>query len=99
MPDRKSTRLGITALVALFLVDCYRYTLSFWLGGHCRFVPSCSVYAQQSIREHGARLGIWLALKRLLCCHPWHPGGVDDVPSKSCCSHLKKVELMKSYDE
>ena len=93
MPHSKSTRLGAAAHIALFLIDCYRYTLAFWLGGKCRFVPSCSVYAQQSIRYHGARHGIWLSMKRLLCCHPWHRGGFDDVPSKGFVPPLKKSKV------
>ncbi|MBI1730151.1 membrane protein insertion efficiency factor YidD [Candidatus Acetothermia bacterium] len=46
----------------------------------CRFVPSCSEYAHQAIAKYGALRGCWLALKRLLKCHPWHPGGIDRVP-------------------
>ena len=46
----------------------------------CRFYPSCSQYAVIAVTRHGALRGSWLAARRLLRCHPWNPGGVDDVP-------------------
>ncbi len=52
------------------------------LGPHCRFEPTCSFYAEQAIREHGALLGTALAIKRISKCHPWHKGGYDPVPPK-----------------
>ena len=51
-----------------------------WIGGQCRFHPTCSHYAMDALRRHGLKAGGWLALKRLGRCHPFHPGGVDDVP-------------------
>ncbi|HKZ33153.1 MAG TPA: membrane protein insertion efficiency factor YidD [Vicinamibacteria bacterium] len=54
--------------------------LSPLLGGHCRFWPSCSAYAEEAIRRHGARRGAALALARLLRCQPFHRGGIDPVP-------------------
>ena len=54
--------------------------LSPLLGGHCRFWPSCSVYAEEAIRKHGARRGLALAARRVLRCHPFHTGGIDPVP-------------------
>lgn len=62
------------------LVKFYQYTLSPVLGNHCRFYPSCSQYAIESIQAQGIKKGILLAAKRLVKCHPWHPGGVDPVP-------------------
>jgi putative membrane protein insertion efficiency factor len=50
------------------------------LGGFCRYQPSCSLYAQEALRRHGARRGATLALRRLLRCHPFRPGGFDPVP-------------------
>jgi putative membrane protein insertion efficiency factor len=46
----------------------------------CRFSPTCSEYARQAIDRYGAVRGSWLAFKRLMRCHPWHPGGHDPVP-------------------
>jgi putative membrane protein insertion efficiency factor len=62
------------------LVQLYRWTLSYFIGGRCRFYPSCSCYAQQALHIHGVRYGVWLTMRRLSRCHPYHPGGVDLVP-------------------
>ena len=66
------------------LIRCYRYLLSPWVGHHCRFYPTCSNYAEQAIIEHGPAEGSWLAARRLCKCHPWHEGGIDPVPPKTC---------------
>jgi putative membrane protein insertion efficiency factor len=58
----------------------YRFLLSPWWGGRCRFTPTCSEYAEEAIREHGALHGAWLAMRRVSKCHPWHQGGFDPVP-------------------
>ena len=71
---------GVPARVLLLLVEAYRVTLAPLLGGHCRYAPSCSVYAEEALRRHGAARGSWLALRRLLRCHPFHSGGFDPVP-------------------
>jgi putative membrane protein insertion efficiency factor len=62
------------------LIKAYRYLISPLLGNCCRFHPSCSCYAETAIERFGAGKGLWLALRRLARCHPWHPGGVDFVP-------------------
>ena len=62
------------------LIRAYQLWVSPWLGAHCRFYPSCSHYALQAIGEHGSLRGSWLSLRRLLRCHPFHPGGYDPVP-------------------
>ncbi len=58
----------------------YRYLISPLLGPNCRFYPSCSCYAEEAITLHGSMKGSYLAARRLLRCHPWHPGGYDPVP-------------------
>lgn len=73
----------------LVLINLYRWCLSPFFGGQCRFYPSCSVYATEAIETHGAVRGSWLAVRRLLRCHPWHPGGVDPVPPKNSDSGIK----------
>lgn len=67
--------------VLLVLLRGYRLLLSPWLGSQCRFVPTCSLYAMTAIEQHGAALGGCLAARRLLRCHPWCSGGVDEVPA------------------
>lgn len=67
----------------LLLLRGYRLLLSPWLGSRCRFHPSCSCYAMEAISGHGAARGTLLALKRLLRCHPFHPGGYDPVPDRT----------------
>lgn len=61
-------------------IRVYQRTISKLLPPACRFVPSCSEYAAQAIERYGAARGSALAAKRLLRCHPWHPGGIDPVP-------------------
>jgi putative membrane protein insertion efficiency factor len=58
----------------------YRVTLSGWLGGQCRFYPSCSTYASEAIHMHGAARGSALAVWRILRCNPFGRGGVEHVP-------------------
>ncbi len=70
----------MAARALLLLIEVYRVTLSPLVGGFCRFVPSCSVYAEEAIRRHGAATGVRLAARRILRCHPFHPGGIDPVP-------------------
>lgn len=63
------------------LIRFYRIALSPLKGGPtCRFYPTCSQYALEAVEKHGAAHGSWLAVKRILRCHPFHPGGYDPVP-------------------
>jgi putative membrane protein insertion efficiency factor len=64
------------------LISLYQYWLSPWVGSSCRFHPSCSVYAKDALKTHGALLGLFYLCRRLLCCHPLHSGGFDPVPLK-----------------
>ena len=70
----------ILAWPLLLLVWLYRIAISPWLGMNCRFQPTCSEYAMQALREHGAFRGTWLAAKRIGRCHPWGGSGYDPVP-------------------
>lgn len=71
---------SLAARILLLGVEAYRVALSPLLGGFCRYWPSCSIYAREALRRHGARRGTLLALRRLGRCHPFHPGGYDPVP-------------------
>lgn len=71
-------------------IQGYRYTLSPLLGCNCRFYPSCSEYALQALEYHGAVKGTYLSVRRLLKCHPFHPGGFDPVPDNAV-DHSKQV--------
>lgn len=66
--------------VLVALIRLYQIVLSPFFGQQCRFNPTCSHYAIESIQKHGAWRGLGLTLKRLSRCHPWHAGGSDPVP-------------------
>lgn len=61
-------------------IRLYQRLVSPFLGARCRFHPSCSEYAAQAVERHGPVRGLYLGFRRLLRCHPWNPGGIDEVP-------------------
>jgi hypothetical protein len=70
----------VPARLLVGAIGAYRYALSPLLGTNCRFEPSCACYGQEAVRRHGAIGGAWLALRRILRCHPWGGMGYDPVP-------------------
>lgn len=68
------------ATVLAGAVRAYQFTVSPLLGPNCRFEPSCSCYAVEALRAHGAARGSLMAARRVLRCNPWTPGGFDPVP-------------------
>ena len=66
--------------ILLALIRGYQYLFRPLLGANCRFAPTCSEYAREAILRHGAAKGTWLAVRRILRCHPYHSGGYDPVP-------------------
>ncbi len=62
------------------LIRLYQLCISPFLGQCCRFYPTCSDYALEAVQKHGCLKGTWLAMKRVVKCHPLHKGGVDNVP-------------------
>ena len=75
-------RVSPAAAPLVFTVRLYQAALGPLLGGHCRFQPTCSEYAIEALRTHGAARGSWLALRRLLRCHPLGGAGHDPVPPR-----------------
>ncbi len=63
----------------IFLLRVYQATISPFVGHCCRFFPTCSEYAVEAVETHGIFKGVGMALKRILKCHPFHPGGSDPV--------------------
>jgi uncharacterized protein len=106
MQKENALRRGLHSLspaaVCVFLVRIYQLTLSpaktVLLGpaGHCRFEPSCSQYAVEALKSHGALNASWLAAKRICRCHPWGAHGADPVPAIQ--SPKAKVQSQKSKD-
>jgi putative membrane protein insertion efficiency factor len=78
--DPQVRRLSAAGWVLVRLLLVYRRFVSPLLGPRCRFYPSCSAYALEAVRLHGAARGSWLAVRRLSRCHPFHRGGLDFVP-------------------
>ncbi|MDD1415177.1 membrane protein insertion efficiency factor YidD [Dolichospermum sp. ST_con] len=77
-------------ILLIWLIKGYRFFISPLLPPACRFQPTCSMYAIQAIERFGVFRGSWMAIMRILRCHPFHPGGYDPVPNaekKSCCQH------------
>ncbi|MBM4205611.1 MAG: membrane protein insertion efficiency factor YidD [Gammaproteobacteria bacterium] len=72
---------GWPTRLLVLLVRGYQLFISPMFGPCCRFQPTCSQYAVESLQTHGAVRGSWLTLRRLLRCHPLHPGGYDPVPT------------------
>lgn len=64
----------------MLLVRGYSLLVSPFLGHNCRYYPSCSAYTLEAIEKHGSLRGLWLGIKRIGRCHPWHAGGYDPVP-------------------
>lgn len=69
--------------IILLLIRFYQKYISIFLGKNCRFYPTCSAYTYEAVERFGVIKGVYLGVKRILKCHPFHPGGYDPVPKKS----------------
>ena len=81
--------------LAVLPVRIYQWTISPVLPPSCRFHPTCSAYAIEAVLTHGILKGGWLALRRILRCHPWSAGGYDPVPplkNSSSYSHQEQLD-------
>ena len=72
--------VNIPANILILLIKIYQYTLSPFIGRHCRYTPTCSNYGLEAIRKYGAIKGGWLTIKRVASCNPWGGSGYDPVP-------------------
>lgn len=80
-------------------VRAYRLLLSPWLGHGCRFQPTCSAYALDALERHGAVRGGWLALRRLMRCHPWGGQGYDPVPGADPAHDRERTDAARRARE
>ena len=64
----------------IFIITLYQRLISPFLGPSCRYTPTCSQYAKEALRKYGLLKGLGLSVRRILRCHPFHPGGYDPVP-------------------
>ncbi|MDI9243789.1 membrane protein insertion efficiency factor YidD [Marinobacter sp. CHS3-4] len=85
----------------LLPIRFYQYAISPMMASHCRYHPTCSQYAVEAISYHGGIKGLFLAIKRLLRCHPWTEGGYDPVPGtdvraespSACCEPASQTHI------
>jgi putative membrane protein insertion efficiency factor len=75
--------MTLAARAAILAVRAYQLLLGPFVGGACRFEPSCSSFAVQAFEEHGFRRGAWLAIRRVARCHPLARPGIDPVPPRA----------------
>ena len=78
--EKNLTSRSILAIVLVSFVRLYQLFLSPFLGANCRYQPTCSHYAIEAMRVHGGLKGGWLAIRRIMRCHPWGGFGYDPVP-------------------
>lgn len=78
--------------LAMLLIRGYSLLISPFLGNNCRYYPTCSAYTQEAVQLHGIWRGIWLGLRRIGRCHPWHEGGIDPVPGSDLERQVRESE-------
>lgn len=79
-PRRPQVKQALLDRLMIGAIRFYQLVISPGLPPSCRFYPSCSEYMLQAIAKYGALKGVWLGVKRIARCHPFHPGGYDPVP-------------------
>jgi putative membrane protein insertion efficiency factor len=88
----KKHLIALPSLLLVGIIRLYQRMVSPFLGSNCRFHPSCSNYCIEALREHGMVRGLWLGMKRISKCHPFHSGGYDPVPPSKNKSTRRKPE-------
>ena len=71
--------MNFLTFILIKLIKIYRYLISPWFGHSCRYLPTCSEYSIDALKEFGLIKGVYLSSKRILSCHPWSKGGLDPV--------------------
>src|SRR5690554_4892603 len=94
----RGNRNGLMRKILLLPIRFYQYAISPLMASHCRHYPTCSQYAVEAITHHGALKGLFLAIKRLLRCHPWAEGGYDPVPGISQAEHAESINTCVHTD-
>ena len=74
--------MNVLTIIIIYFIEFYRFSISPLIGSNCRFTPTCSDYAIQSLQEKGLIRGLFFSLKRLLKCHPWGGSGFDPISKK-----------------
>jgi len=77
-----TTRRSLAARAGMRAIHTYQVVMA-GSTSRCRFAPTCSEYTREAIEVHGFGSGVWMGIKRVGRCHPWHPGGFDPVPGAS----------------
>jgi len=76
--------MNLLSALAIIIIRLYQLCISPFIGAHCRYHPTCSAYAVEALKTHGAIKGGWLSFRRILRCHPFAKPGFDPVPTKRC---------------
>lgn len=92
MNEKFNTVLNLIKVLLIWLIRGYRMFISPLFPPSCRYQPTCSQYAMQAIERFGPWRGTLMSIRRILRCHPFHPGGYDPVPEIDSCSCHQKVE-------
>jgi len=79
-------------MIFTLIIRLYQICISPLIGKNCRFIPTCSDYAIDAINEHGIFKGAYLSTRRILKCHPLHPGGLDEAPKKEHAHDKNRTE-------
>ncbi len=82
MEKNQSKLIIVIKKIFIVIITFYQLIISSVMRPCCRFYPTCSQYTLEAIQTHSLHKAFFLSLRRILCCHPWHPGGIDLVPSK-----------------